>query len=144
AAARSVRLSVDLLDRMMSGMSDMVLARNELSRRLRGAEVDPQIEAALERMSATVADLRDTVMRTRVQKIDALLSAQPRRARDTAAGPGKPAGLHAEVAEVELDREMIEVLRAPLVHIVRNSIDPGIEPAAERRAAVKREHGGLT
>src|SRR5690606_7161338 len=94
AQSRSVRLNVDLLDRMMSGMSDMVLARNELSRRLRSAEVDPQVEAALERMSATVADLRDTVTRTRMQKIDALFSALPRMVRDTAAGLGKSVTLH--------------------------------------------------
>ncbi|ODP36855.1 chemotaxis protein CheA [Sphingomonas turrisvirgatae] len=144
APTRSVRLNVDLLDRMMSGMSDMVLARNELSRRLRGAEVDPTIEAALERMSATVADLRDTVTRTRMQKIDALFSALPRMVRDTAAGLGKSVTLHVEGAEVELDREMIEVLRDPLVHIVRNSIDHGIEDPTARRAAGKRENGRLT
>lgn len=142
--SRSVRLNVDLLDRMMSGMSDMVLARNELSRRLRSAEVDPQVEAALERMSATVADLRDTVTRTRMQKIDALFSALPRMVRDTAAGLGKSVLLQIEGAEVELDREMIEVLRDPLVHIIRNSIDHGIEHPADRRAAGKRETGRLT
>lgn len=144
APARSVRLNVELLDRMMSGMSDMVLARNELSRRLRGAEIDPQIEAALERMSATVADLRDTVTRTRMQKIEALFSALPRMVRDTAAGLGKSVALHIEGADVELDREMIEMLRDPLVHIVRNSIDHGIEDAAERAAAGKRDSGRLT
>jgi two-component system chemotaxis sensor kinase CheA len=144
AQSRSVRLNVDLLDRMMSGMSDMVLARNELSRRLRTAEVDPQVEAALERMSATVADLRDTVTRTRMQKIDALFSALPRMVRDTAAGLGKSVLLNVEGAEVELDREMIEVLRDPLVHIIRNSIDHGIEHPAERRALGKRENGRLT
>lgn len=144
AAARSVRLNVDLLDRMMSGMSDMVLARNELSRRLRNAEVDPQVEAALERMSATVADLRDTVTRTRMQKIDALFSALPRMVRDTAASLGKSVNLHIEGAEVELDREMIEVMRDPLVHIIRNSIDHGIESPEDRRAVGKREHGRLS
>ena len=144
AAARSVRLNVDLLDRMMSGMSDMVLARNELSRRLRNAEVDPQVEAALERMSATVADLRDTVTRTRMQKIDALFSALPRMVRDTAASLGKSVTVQIDGAEVELDREMIEVLRDPLVHIIRNSIDHGIESPEDRRAAGKREHGRLS
>lgn len=144
APARSVRLNVDLLDRMMSGMSDMVLARNELSRRLRSADVDPQVEAALERMSATVAELRDTVTRTRMQKIDALFSALPRMVRDIAASLGKSVTLQVDGAEVELDREMIEVLRDPLVHIIRNSLDHGIEPPSERRAAGKRETGRLT
>lgn len=81
-----MRLNVDLLDRMMSGMSDMVLARNELARRLRNGEIDPAIEAALERLSLTVGEMRDTVTRTRMQKIDAFFSALPRMVRDTAAG----------------------------------------------------------
>ena len=142
-ATRSVRLSVDLLDRMMSGMSDMVLARNELSRRLREGDADPTVEAALERLSATVAEMRDTVTRTRMQKIDALFSALPRMVRDTAAALGKSVTLVIEGADVELDREMIEMMRDPLVHIVRNAIDHGIEAPAERRAAGKRENGRL-
>lgn len=144
APARSVRLNVDLLDRMMSGMSDMVLARNELARCLRDGQIDPQIEAALERMSVTVTDLRNTVTRTRMQKIDALFSALPRIVRDTAADLGKSVNLHVEGADVELDRELIEVLRDPLVHIVRNSIDHGIEWPDERRATGKREQGKLS
>ncbi|MEG3146089.1 chemotaxis protein CheA [Sphingomonas sp. RT2P30] len=142
-ASRSVRLNVDLLDRMMSGMSDMVLARNELARRLRDDDVDPGVEAALERLSLTVAEMRDTVTRTRMQKIDALFSALPRMVRDTAAEVGKCVTLHIEGADVELDREMIEMMRDPLVHIVRNAIDHGIEAPVERRAAGKREAGRL-
>ena len=141
--SRSVRLNVDLLDRMMSGMSDMVLARNELARRLRDDHVDPTVEAALERLSLTVAEMRDTVTRTRMQKIDALFSALPRMVRDTAAEVGKSVTLHIEGADVELDREMIEMMRDPLVHIVRNAIDHGIEPPAERRSAGKSENGRL-
>ncbi len=141
---RSVRLSVDLLDRMMSGMSDMVLARNELARRIRDENPDPALEASLERLSATVADMRETVTRTRMQKIDTLFSALPRMVRDTAASLGKSVTVTVEGADVELDREMIEVLRDPLVHIVRNSIDHGIETPAARRAVGKRENGRLT
>jgi len=140
---RSVRLSTDLLDRMMSGMSDMVLARNELARRMRDQNVDPTIEAALDRLSLTVAEMRDTVTRTRMQKVDALFSALPRMVRDTAAEVGKSVQLQIEGSDVELDREMIEMMRDPLVHIIRNSIDHGIESAAERRALGKREVGRL-
>lgn len=143
-AARSVRLNVDLLDRMMSGMSDMVLARNELARRIRDEHPDPALEAALERLSSTVADMRETVTRTRMQKIDMLFSALPRMVRDTAASVGKSVSIAVEGADVELDREMIEVLRDPLVHIIRNAIDHGIEAPALRRAAGKRENGRLT
>ncbi|WP_267396016.1 MULTISPECIES: chemotaxis protein CheW [unclassified Sphingomonas] len=140
---RSVRLNVDLLDRMMSGMSEMVLARNELARRLRDEQVDPRIEAALERLSLTVAEMRDTVTRTRMQKIDALFSALPRMVRDTAAELGKTVALSIDGSDVELDREMIELMRDPLVHIIRNSVDHGIEFAAERRAAGKADAGKL-
>ena len=143
APSRSVRLNVDLLDRMMSGMSDMVLARNELARRLRDEGANPRVEAALERMSLTVAELRDTVTRTRMQKIDALFSALPRMVRDTAAELGKSVTLHIEGSDVELDREMIEMMRDPLVHIIRNSIDHGIEAPALRRLTGKRENGWL-
>jgi len=142
-ASRSVRLNVDLLDRMMSGMSDMVLARNELSRRLRQGDLDPMIEAALERLSGTVAEMRDTVTRTRMQKIDQLFSPLPRMVRDTATGLGKSVQLHVEGSDVELDREMIEVMRDPLVHIIRNAIDHGIEAPDDRRKLGKREAGRL-
>ena len=142
-ASRSIRLNVDLLDRMMAGMSDMVLARNELARRLRDAPVDPRAEAALERLSATVADMRDAVTRTRMQRIDALFAPLPRMVRDTAAELGKKVALHIDGGDVELDREMIELLRDPLVHIVRNSIDHGIEDTAGRRRAGKPEAGRL-
>jgi two-component system chemotaxis sensor kinase CheA len=143
AASRSVRLNVDLLDRMMNGMSEMVLARNELARRLRAEAVDPRIEAALERLSLTVAEMRDTVTRTRMQKIEALFSALPRMVRDTAASLRKAVTLTIEGADVELDREMIEVMRDPLLHLIRNAIDHGIEPSALRRACGKRDTGRL-
>ncbi|MCU6453878.1 chemotaxis protein CheW [Sphingomonas sp. A2-49] len=143
AASRSVRLNVDLLDRMMSGMSEMVLARNELARRLRDEQVDPLVEAALERLSLTVAEMRDTVTRTRMQKIDALFSALPRMVRDTAGELGKQVALSIDGSDVELDREMIELMRDPLVHIIRNAVDHGIELPADRKAAGKREAGRL-
>ena len=143
ANSRSVRLNVDLLDRMMSGMSEMVLARNELARRLRDEAVDPLVEAALERLSLTVAEMRDTVTRTRMQKIDALFSALPRMVRDTAGELGKQVALSIDGSDVELDREMIELMRDPLVHIIRNAVDHGIEAPADRKAAGKREAGRL-
>ncbi|MAX01169.1 MAG: chemotaxis protein CheA [Sphingomonas sp.] len=143
-SARSVRLSVDLLDRMMSGMSDMVLARNELARQLREIDCGPVVEGALERLSATVADMRDAVTRTRMQKLDALFSALPRVVRDTATKLDKMVTLQIEGADVELDREMIEAMRDPLVHIIRNAIDHGIETPDERLGVGKPAAGRLT
>ena len=143
AAARSIRLSVDLLDRMMNGVSEMVLARNELARRLRESR-DPTLETAIDRLSLTVSELRDTVTRTRMQTIDALFSPLPRLVRDTAATLGKKVALSIDGADVELDREMIELLRDPLVHMVRNALDHGIETPEERRRAGKPETGRLS
>ena len=143
-ASRSIRLTVDLLDRMMSGMSDMVLARNELARRMRDASLDPRTEAALERLSATVAEMRDTVTRTRMQRIEALFAALPRLVRDTASDIGKQVVLSIDGGDVELDREMIEMLRDPLVHVVRNAIDHGIEAPALRRMVGKSDSGRLS
>ena len=141
--ARSVRLGVELLDRMMGGMSDLVLVRNELARRVRDAGAAPEIEAALDRLSTTVAELRDTVTRTRMQRIESLFSALPRMARDTAAELGKAVTLVIEGGDVELDREMIEMIRDPLAHILRNAIDHGIEAPAERTRLGKRENGRI-
>jgi two-component system, chemotaxis family, sensor kinase CheA len=140
---RSIRLSVDLLDRMMNGVSDAVLARNELARRLRDAPRDVAVEAAFERVSACIAEIRDGITRTRMQRIDSLFAGLPRMVRDLAAELGKQVRLQSDGGDVELDREMIEMIRDPLTHIVRNSIDHGIEPPEERTAAGKPAAGSL-
>ena len=139
---RSVRLSVDLLDRMMGGVSEMVLARNELARIVREC-ADPALETAFERLSARVGDLRETVTRTRMQRVEALFAPLQRLVRDTAATLDKVVVLTIEGGDVELDREMIELMRDPLVHMVRNAIDHGLETPADRRAAGKGETGQL-
>jgi two-component system chemotaxis sensor kinase CheA len=141
---RSIRLSVDLLDRMMSGVSDAVLARNELSRRLREYPVDLAVEAAFERVSACIAEIRDAITRTRMQRIDSLFAALPRMVRDISSELGKRVRLVVDGGDVELDREMIEMIRDPLTHMVRNAIDHGIESAAVRSAAGKPAVGTLT
>ncbi len=142
-AQRSIRLSVDLLDRMMSGVSDAVLARNELSRRLRDAPTDMAVEAAFDRVSACIAEIRDAITRTRMQRIDNLFAALPRMVRDISAELDKQVRLEVDGGDVELDREMIEMIRDPLTHMVRNAIDHGIEPAEARAAAGKDAAGTL-
>ncbi|HEX8622431.1 MAG TPA: chemotaxis protein CheA [Allosphingosinicella sp.] len=142
ASSRTIRLPVELLDRMMSGISDLVLARNELSRRIRESG-DAEMEAAFERVSATVADLRDGITRTRMQRIDNLFAPLPRMVRDISGQTGKQVRLEIDGGDVEIDREMIEMIRDPLTHIVRNAIDHGIESPEERRRAGKVESGCL-
>ena len=142
-AVRTIRLPVDLLDRMMSGVSDLVLARNELARRLRESTAGVEVEAVFERVSATIAEMRDAITRTRMQRIDNLFSPLPRMVRDLAAETGKQVALEIDGGDVELDREMIEMIRDPLTHMVRNAIDHGIESASEREAAGKPAAGRL-
>ncbi|MDB5697483.1 MAG: chemotaxis protein CheA [Alphaproteobacteria bacterium] len=142
-AIRSIRLSVDLLDRMMNGISDMVLARNELARRLREAPGDLAVENAFERVSACIAEMRDSITRTRMQRMDSLFVLLPRMVRDISSQLGKKVALRVEGGDVELDREMIDMIRDPLTHIVRNAIDHGIESAERRIKAGKPTIGTL-
>jgi two-component system chemotaxis sensor kinase CheA len=141
--ARSIRVPVELLDRLMSGVSDLVLARNELSRQLRRVQGDHNVETAFERMSGCVADMRDAITWTRMQRIESLFQALPRLVRDLSADLSKSVALEIDGADVELDREMIEMLRDPLTHIVRNALDHGIESPDDRRNAGKDVNGAL-
>jgi two-component system chemotaxis sensor kinase CheA len=144
AAPRTIRLSVELLDRVMSTVSDMVLARNELARRLRESTSDVPVDGAFERLSSIIAEMRDAITRTRMQRIENLFVGLPRMVRDLSAELGKQVLVDIEGGDVELDREMIEMIRDPLTHIVRNAVDHGIETPAERLKAGKREIGILS
>ena len=143
SAPRTIRLSVELLDRVMSTVSDMVLARNELARRLRESANDVPVDGAFERLSSIIADMRDAITRTRMQRIENLFVGLPRMVRDLSAELGKQVLVDIEGGDVELDREMIEMIRDPLTHIIRNAVDHGIEKPAERLKAGKREIGVL-
>ena len=143
AVSRSIRLPVELLDRMMAGVSDMVLARNELSRLLRVAGANSSTDVAFERLSLCVGEMRDAITRSRMSRIDALFSVLPRMVRDLAGELGKTVRLEIDGGDVELDREMIEMIRDPLTHIVRNALDHGIESPDDRRQIGKPEAGRL-
>ena len=144
AAPRTIRLSVELLDRVMSGVSDMVLARNELARRLRETDSDVTVDGAFERLSGIIAEMRDAITRTRMQRIENLFVALPRMVRDLSGELGKQVLVDIDGGDVELDREMIEMIRDPLTHIIRNAVDHGIEKPADRLKAGKREIGLLS
>ena len=144
ASRRSIRLPVELLDRVMSGVSDMVLARNDLSRRLRDAGNEPTLDGPFERLSGILADVREAITRMRMQRIELLYNALPRLVRDLSAELGKQVMVDFEGGSVELDREMIEMIRDPITHLIRNAIDHGIETPSERIARGKREIGMLS
>ena len=143
AVSRTIRLPVDLLDRMMAGVSDMVLARNELARRLRDGGAESTTEVAFERLSLCIAEMRDSITRTRMARVEHLFTALPRMVRDISAELGKQVQLEIDGGDVELDREMIEMIRDPLTHIVRNAIDHGIEAPEARLLAGKAVAGRL-
>ncbi len=140
---RTIRLPVELLDRVMSGVSDMVLARNDLAHRLRQAGTQPTIDGPFERLTTILSDVRDAITRMRMQRIETLFGALPRLVRDLSAELGKQVMVDMDGGDVELDREMIETIRDPLTHIIRNAIDHGVETPTARLASGKREIGLL-
>ncbi|MBX7483601.1 chemotaxis protein CheA [Qipengyuania qiaonensis] len=143
AVQRTIRLPTDLLDEVMKGVSDMVLARNDLARRLREAGEQPTIDGPFDRLSTILADVRTSITRMRMQRLEHLFTSFPRLVRDLSTELGKQVMVDLEGGEVELDREMVEMVRDPLTHIIRNAIDHGLEGPGERIKTGKREIGLL-
>jgi two-component system, chemotaxis family, sensor kinase CheA len=140
---RSVRLPVALLDELMNGVSDLVLARNEVAAQLRAAGIDPAALSAFDRLSATLAQVRSSVGQMRMVPLRQLFAPLPRLVRQLSAELGKDVRLVIDGGEVEIDREVGESLRDPIVHVLRNAIDHGIENAERRIAADKPKQGML-
>lgn len=145
AGARSsetIRVSVDAIERMMQLVSELVLTRNQLLELTRNRQ-DDSVKAPLQRLSSLTTDLQDAVMRARMQPVERLYASLPRLVRELATECGKKINLITEGADTELDRQLIEILRDPLTHMIRNSADHGLEGPAERAAAGKSEAGEI-
>jgi two-component system chemotaxis sensor kinase CheA len=136
----TVRVSVGVLDRLMGIVSELVSTRNRLLE-LSSASSDEAVTGAVQNLSSITSDLQDAVMSARMQPVGRLFSTLPRLVRDLAQDLGKKIALATEGADTELDRQVIELMRAPLTHIIRNCADHGIETPAERVAAGKSEAG---
>ncbi len=134
---RSVRVPLTLLDEVMSGVSDLVLARNEFAGQLRGQGFEPESLAAFTRLSGLLSGVRASVSLMRMSPLNQLFSPLPRLVRQLADELGKQVRLVTDGGEVEIDREVMESLRDPIVHALRNAIDHGIEPEEVRKAAGK-------
>src|SRR5580693_1814720 len=136
ASESSIRVEVGLLDKLMNLVGELVLARNQVLQ-FSNATEDVGITAPSQRLNLITTELQEGVMKTRMQPIGNIWSKFPRTVRDVAATCGKRIRLEMEGKETELDKTIIEAIKDPLTHIVRNSADHGIETPAERAAAGK-------
>jgi two-component system, chemotaxis family, sensor kinase CheA len=141
-STETIRVAVDTIERIMQLVSELVLNRNQLLELTRHRENDT-VKAPLQRLSALTTDLQDAVMRARMQPVGRLFSGLPRLIRELSAECNKKIDLITEGADTELDRQLIEVLRDPLTHLIRNCADHGIETPDERVAAGKPEFGEI-
>ncbi|HXX90362.1 MAG TPA: chemotaxis protein CheA [Acidimicrobiales bacterium] len=142
-AERSVRVDVDLLDALMRQVGELVLARNQINSHAETGD-DPVLLQTVQRLSLIVSELQEGVMKTRMQPIEQLWAKLPRVVRDLASQFGKQVALEMEGGETELDRSLLEAVKDPLTHLVRNAIDHGIEMPEARHAAAKPTRGTLT
>ncbi|HIJ92526.1 MAG: chemotaxis protein CheW [Rhodospirillales bacterium] len=142
-AAQSIRVNVNLLEALMALISELVLTRNQLLQMVRGY-LDSEFQVPLQRLSHITSDLQEGVMKTRMQPIGNAWAQLPRVIRDLAVESGKKIELQMFGAETELDRQVLELIKDPLTHMVRNSSDHGIETPQERKQAGKPETGTLT
>jgi two-component system chemotaxis sensor kinase CheA len=138
----TIRVGVTLLDKLMNLVGELVLARNEILE-LTNSRSDPLSLRVGQRLNLITTELQESVMKTRMQAIDSVWGKLPRMVRDVATELGKRVRLEMSGNETELDRSVIESIKDPLTHIIRNSIDHGIENPQKRRTAGKPEEGLL-
>ncbi len=142
-AAQTIRVTVDDLENLMTLVSELVLTRNQLLQLARTQE-SSALTVPLQRLSQITSDLQEGVMKTRMQPIGSAWNKLPRLVRDLSHELHKKIELTMIGQETELDRQVLELIKDPLTHMVRNSGDHGLEPPAERRAAGKPETGRIT
>ena len=141
SAETTVRVDVDLLASILDLVGELVLARNQL----RSIDSDdPAVQACGQRINAVTNALQETAVKTRLQPVEHVFSRFPRTVRDLAVSCGKEVQLVIDGADTELDRSLIESIRDPLTHLIRNSVDHGIEPPDARAAAGKPRAGRLS
>ena len=141
-ANQSIRVNVDTLEHLMTMVSELVLTRNQLLEISRRNE-DSEFKVPLQRLSNVTAELQEGVMKTRMQPIGNAWQKLPRIVRDLSSELGKQIELEMHGADTELDRQVLDLIKDPLTHMVRNSADHGLESTADRVAAGKPEQGTI-
>ncbi len=140
AAESTLRVDITLLNRMMNLVGELVLTRNQV---LQATAADPNMTPLSRRLDMVTADLRETVMKARMQPVSNIFSKMPRLVRDLTQSLGHRARLEMEGQETELDKSLLEAIKDPLTHAVRNALDHGIEPPEVRVAQGKDAEGVL-
>ncbi|TMM21724.1 MAG: chemotaxis protein CheA [Actinobacteria bacterium] len=138
----TVRVDVNVLDRLMTLVGELVLARNQLAA-LASDRADPSLASATQSVDRITAELQEGVTKTRLQPIRTAWATLPRVARDLAVALDKRVRIETDGDDTELDRSIIEAIKDPLTHIVRNAVDHGIEGPEARVAAGKAEEGAV-
>jgi two-component system chemotaxis sensor kinase CheA len=139
-AESTLRVDVTLLNRLMNLVGELVLTRNQV---LQATAADPKMTLLSRRLDMVTADLRESVMKARMQPVSNIFSKMPRIVRDVSQMLGRRVRLQLEGQETELDKSLLEAIKDPLTHAVRNSLDHGIEPPDVRQAAGKDPEGTL-
>jgi two-component system chemotaxis sensor kinase CheA len=140
AAESTLRVDVTLLNRMMNLVGELVLTRNQV---LQATAADPNMTMLSRRLDMVTADLRESVMKARMQPVSNIFSKMPRIVRDLSQSLGRRVRLQMEGQDTELDKSLLEAIKDPLTHAVRNSLDHGIESPEVRLAAGKDPEGTL-
>ncbi|MCE2890535.1 MAG: hybrid sensor histidine kinase/response regulator [Aquidulcibacter sp.] len=139
---QTIRVNVEVLETLMTMVSELVLTRNQLMQMVRNT-TDSEFKGPLQRLSAVTAELQDSVMKTRMQPIGSAWKKLPRIVRDAARDLNKKIDLIMDGEATELDRQVLELIKDPLTHMIRNSCDHGLEAPATRVAAGKSEMGSI-
>ena len=138
-ATATIRVNTALLNKLMNLAGELILSRNQLVQKLDNKDL-PELQSLNQRLS----ELQESVMQTRLQQVGAVFNKVPRMVRDLSKSLGKQIEVELDGVDVELDRTIIDSITDPLTHLVRNSIDHGIEMPQERMAAGKPSHGTLS
>lgn len=140
--SQSLRVNVDVLENLMTMVSELVLTRNQLLQISRQNK-DHGFATPLQRLNLVVSDLQEGVMKTRMQPVGNAWAKLPRIVRDVCHELNKKIDLEMYGQDTELDRQVLEMIKDPLTHMIRNSADHGVEPPADRLAAGKPETGKI-
>ena len=138
----AIRVDVTLLDKLMNMVGELVLSRNQVLQFAMTID-DAEFVAASQRLNQITSELQEGVMKTRMQQISAVWSKFPRLVRDMSKAAGKQIRLDMEGKDTELDKSILEAIKDPLTHVIRNSVDHGIETPEERERAGKSPEGHL-